>query len=61
MCMGLVCVCEEELAVGNKAVTVGWFFCFLLLGYFFFYIHKFNVKNPLKIFLLVFLILFCSV
>lgn len=34
--MGLVCVCEEELAVGNKAVTVGWFFCFLLLGYFFF-------------------------
>lgn len=37
MCMGLVCVCEEEFVVGNKAVTVGWFFCFLLLGYFFFF------------------------
>lgn len=37
MCMGLVCVCEEEFAVGNKAVTVGcFFFVFCFWDIFFF-------------------------
>lgn len=42
--MGLVCVCEEELAVGNKAVTVGWvffvLFCFFAFGIYIFFLHS---------------------